>query len=38
MLDTLCVPTRLPSLRRISPDGLSITRAGAEGVEGEANE
>lgn len=35
MLDTLLVPRILPSCSLKSPEGLSITRVGAEGVEGE---
>lgn len=35
MLETLLAPNRAPSLRRMSPDGRSITSVCAEGEEGE---
>lgn len=34
-LDTRFEPRSLPSCRRISPDGRSITSVGAEGEDGE---
>jgi hypothetical protein len=35
MLDTRLEPSSFPSFNLKSPDGLSTTRVGAEGVEGE---
>ena len=35
MLDTRLLPNNGPSFNRKSPEGLSITRVGAEGVDGE---
>ena len=35
MLDTLLVPSSVPSFSLKSPEGLSTTKVGADGVEGE---
>lgn len=37
MLETRFAPRRDPSLSLMSPDGLSTTKVGAEGVEGDVN-
>lgn len=37
MLDTLFDPSILPSCRRMSPEGLSITSVGIDGEDGDEN-